>query len=96
MSAIITSVQLNFSNLQITHCEIADALRASLRLTDHIQVPLYFKMYGTRRDGKTVAVGHEMVVHMEGCEERLPINPAADKVYEAFNAGHTHCYPFKD
>ena len=96
MSALMTSVQLNFSNLQITHCEIADALRASLRLTDHIQVPLYFKMYGTRRDGKTVAVGHEMVVHMEGCEERLPINPAADKVLESFNAGHTHCYPFKD
>ena len=92
----MTSVQLNFSNLQITHCEIADALRAPLCLTDHIQFPLYFKMYGTRRDGKTVAVGHEMVVHMEGCEERFPINPAADKVYEAFNAGHTYCYPFRD
>ena len=85
-----------FSNLQITQPEIADALRASLRLTDHIQVPLYFKMYGTRRDGKTVAVGHEMVVHMDGCEERLPINPAADKVYDAFQSGQTHCYPFKD
>ena len=96
MSVIMTSVQLHFSNLQITQPEIADALRASLRLSDHIQVPLYFKMYGTRRDGKTVAVGHEMVVHMDGCEERLPINPAADKVYDAFQSGQTHCYPFKD
>ena len=96
MSALMTSVQLNFSHLQITHCEVADALRAALRLTDRIKVPLYFSMYGTRRNGNTIHAGHELVVHMEGCEERLPINPAADKVLAAFHAGHTHCYPFKD
>lgn len=96
MSTLMTSVQLHFSNLQITQPEIADALRASLRLSDHIKVPLSFNILGTRRYGNTVSVGHQMVVHMEGCEACLPINPAADKVYDAFQSGQTHCYPFKD
>lgn len=95
MSALMTSVQTHFTNLQINHCEIGDALRASLRLTDRISVPIYFNIIGTRRSALGGSA-HQMTVHMDGCEERLPINPAADKVLEAFNSGQRHCWPFKD
>ena len=90
ISAIMTSIQAHFSNLQVNqHCEVVDALRASQRLCEKVNVDVHFVVFGSVR-----GIRHQMVVHMRGVTIDTPMNPAADKVMSCFESAQNHCWPF--